>query len=81
MAPHGSEVLVGGLLLEGARARAKAVLEAARKGRDPKAEERKRRDDTVGAVAGDYIREHVPTRREAAQRKFAALLEAAVTDA
>jgi hypothetical protein len=25
--------------------------------------------------------EHVPTRREAAQRKFAALLEAAVTDA
>ena len=30
---------------------------------------------------GMWPREHVPTRREAAQRKFAALLEAAVTDA
>jgi acyl-CoA dehydrogenase len=30
---------------------------------------------------GIWPREHVPTRREAAQRKFAALLEAAVTDA
>jgi acyl-CoA dehydrogenase len=29
---------------------------------------------------GMWPREHVPTRREAAQRKFAALLEAAVTD-
>src|SRR6267143_1771339 len=33
------------------------------------------------APAGIWPREHVPTRREAAQRKFAALLEAAVTDA
>jgi hypothetical protein len=28
-----------------------------------------------------WPREHVPTRRAAAQRKFAALLEAATTDA
>jgi len=33
------------------------------------------------APEGIWPREHVPTRREAAQRKFAALLEAAVTDA
>jgi len=30
---------------------------------------------------GIWPREHVPTRREAARRKFAALLEAATTDA
>ena len=29
---------------------------------------------------GKWPREHVPTRREAARRKFAALLEAATTD-
>ncbi|GAC1692567.1 MAG: acyl-CoA dehydrogenase family protein [Candidatus Dormibacteraceae bacterium] len=33
------------------------------------------------APKGIWPNEHVPTRREAAQRKFAALLEAAVTDA
>jgi acyl-CoA dehydrogenase len=33
------------------------------------------------APKGIWPSEHVPTRREAAQRKFAALLEAAVTDA
>ena len=33
------------------------------------------------APKGIWPREHVPTRREAAQRKFAALLEAATTDA
>jgi acyl-CoA dehydrogenase len=29
---------------------------------------------------GPWPTEHIPTRREAAQRKFAALLEAATTD-
>ncbi len=33
------------------------------------------------APEGIWPREHVPTRREAARRKFAALLEAATTDA
>jgi len=32
------------------------------------------------APKGNYPREHIPTRKEAAQRKFAALLEAATTD-
>jgi acyl-CoA dehydrogenase len=30
---------------------------------------------------GEWPREHIPTRREASRRKFAALLEAAATDA
>ena len=33
------------------------------------------------APEGVWPREHIPTRREAARRKFAALLEAATTDA
>ena len=33
------------------------------------------------APEGEWPREHVPTRREASRRKFAALLEAATTDA
>jgi acyl-CoA dehydrogenase len=33
------------------------------------------------APPGIWPREHVPTRREAARRKFASLLEAAVADA
>jgi len=33
------------------------------------------------APEGAWPREHVPTRREASRRKFAALLEAATTDA
>jgi acyl-CoA dehydrogenase len=33
------------------------------------------------APDGIWPWEHIPTRREAARRKFAALLEAAVTDA
>jgi acyl-CoA dehydrogenase len=32
------------------------------------------------APKGTWPREHIPTRRKAAQRKFAALLEAATTD-